>query len=189
MLEISKLTKVFEEKFRLLGVPPLFSYYGGSLANGSYERGKSDIDVIIVTNFTPFNYFKGTVGGEEYSFIFDPIGEYGARQNISNCSLSRLYGYLNFAFAREDSVFMCDKTIDIAELLENAKKTGEAAAKELFRRIRPPYYQSKELYHLGNAVNLLYGDVFSLEEIKEVKNGNPQLFLKKLEGERRKNGI
>ena len=189
MLDVKELIGVFLPKFRSLGVKPLLAYYGGSLANGTYEDEKSDIDVVIVADSAPSDVWMGEVRGAKCSLFFNSLDEYLPCAILPNCSISRLYGYLNFAFVKAGDVCVLDNNVDFSLVLSEAKRKGEMAAAELFKRVKGPYMPSKELYHLGNAFNLLFEGTFSLEEIKRAKNGDYGLFVKKLEEKRKEKKI
>ena len=73
--------------------------------------------------------------------------------------------------------------------MDNARPNGEMAAVELLSRVKEPYLLQKELYHLGSALNLLFGNVFSNGELKEAKSGNCSRFLEKIKEFRRKKSI
>lgn len=189
MLSLKEIMSFFEGRFSLFGVHPLFCYFGGSLANNSYIAGSSDIDVIVVVENKPNIFFKGEVRGEKYSFIFDSLDEYLRQESMAKYSTSRLYGYLNFSFLSEKEIIFFNETIEAPGIVNNAHLNGEKAAVELFSRIKEPYVLQKELYHLGSAFNLLFGSVFSNNELKEVKNGNYSRFLEKIKELRKEKNI
>lgn len=189
MLSLKEVMSFFEGRFSLFGVHPLFCYFGGSLANNSYVVGNSDIDVVVVVENKPNIFFKGEVRGEKYSFIFDSLDEYLRQESMAKYSTSRLYGYLNFSFLSEKEIIFFDEMIEAPDIVNNAHLNGEKAAVELFNRIKEPYVLQKELYHLGSAFNLLFGSVFSNNELKEVKNGNYSRFLEKIKELRKEKNI
>lgn len=189
MLSLKEIMPFFEGRFSLFGIRPLFCYFGGSLANGTYAEGSSDIDVVVVVENKPNIVLKGEVRGEKYSFIFDSLDEYLRQESMAKYSASRLYGYLNFSFLPEKEIVFFDEGIGAQGVVDNARPNGEMAAVELLSRVKEPYLLQKELYHLGSALNLLFGNVFSNGELKEAKSGNYSRFLEKIKEFRREKSI
>jgi len=82
MLDVKELIGVFLPKFRSLGVKPLLAYYGGSLANGTYEDEKSDIDVVIVADSAPSDVWMGGARRKVQSF-FQFLGRISSVRNFA----------------------------------------------------------------------------------------------------------
>ena len=107
MKDIEQLKNILSKNVEKMGITPLYFYYGGSIANGTFIKGQSDYDIIVIVDSLPFFYVdaaKAQIDGVDYSILFDEIDDYFLQKDMSKKSISKLYGYINFSFVKEEEI-------------------------------------------------------------------------------------
>lgn len=180
MESIEEIKDILSSKIQQFGISPLFFYFGGSISNGTYESGVSDIDVIVVVEkFSGLLHSaaKCVINGIEYSVLFDCFDEYRLHGRLKDVKNSKLFGYLNFYYVKISDIAIVrgEDQNRIRKLFEYSKHNAIVAAEELVERWSLPHLSSKEDYHLLQALNLLGKSNFSHKEIMECKRREKSL--------------
>lgn len=190
MEAIEKLKDLIFPKLMELGFEPICCYYGGSFLNGTWNKLKSDIDVIVVINLEePYCHFsmKLVLGNLEYSLLFNSLHEYEKKVNMRELPNSRLYGYLNSFSLAGSAIAISDKWQKkvIDNICFYLKNNAKIAADELIKRELNIHHPRKEDYHLLRAINISERFVHKIppNDILDCKNGKvPLEFVLKREG-------
>ena len=176
MKDIEQLKNILSKNVEKMGITPLYFYYGGSIANGTFINGQSDYDIIVVVDSLPFFYVdaaKAQIDGVDYSILFDEIDDYFLQKDMSKKNISKLYGYINFSFVKEEEISVSkwgDSGL-LQQIIYFAKDNARAASLELLKRKTDFNNHQKENYHILHAMNFLYGEAISLENILKCKKG------------------